>query len=485
MTPPPGGRGMKLVDTHCHLHRAEFDADREQVLERARGAGVAAILDPAVELASNRAVVELAGRHPDVYGAVGVHPHHAQELTDAGFQELASLAVNERVAAIGEIGLDYYRELCPRQTQKEALRQLLRLAHELNKPVILHCRDAAQQGAGQAYADLFATLREMLKPPIRGLLHCFSGDLAAAREGLELGLYLSFAGNLTFPSAEPLRAVAKEVPFDRVVLETDAPFLSPQGRRGKRNESAYLPELVETWARIKGLTPEDVARVTTANAHHVLGIGPAPERGRVAYVIRNSLYINLTNACTDRCLFCALSDEQFWKGEGTSPFVKGHHLRMARDPSVDQVLAEAGDPARYEEVVFCGYGEPIIRLKELLEAGRRLREKGARRIRLNTNGHGNLIHKRSVARELKGVLDEVSVSLNTPDARQYLEICRPAFGLETYDSIKQFIRECRDEGMKVVATVVALPGVDVEACRKVATDELRVGYRVRTYDDVG
>lgn len=476
---------MTLMDTHCHLHRAEFDADREQVLERARAAGVAAILNPAVELGSNRAVVELAGRHPDVYAAVGVHPHHAGELTDAGFEEMVSLAVNERVVAIGEVGLDYYRELCPRETQKEALRRQLRLAHELNKPVILHCRDAAHQGAGQAYADLFVILRECLKPPIRGLLHCFSGDLAAAREGLELGLYLSFAGNLTFPNAGALRAVAKEVPFDRVVLETDGPFLAPQAHRGKRNEPAYLTELVEVWARIKDLTPEDVARVTTVNAHHLFGIGPAPERGRIAYPIRRSLYINLTNACTDRCVFCALSDEQFWKGEGTSPFVKGHHLRMARDPSVEQILADVGDPARYDEIVFCGYGEPIIRLKELLEVGRRLKEKGARRIRLNTNGHGNLIHKRPIARELKGVVDEVSVSLNTPNAQQYLEICRPAFGLETYDSIKQFIRECRDAGMNVVATVVAMAGVDVEQCRKVATEELRVAYRVRTYDDVG
>lgn len=476
---------MKLVDTHCHLHREEFERDRRKVLERARAAGVAAIVDPAVELSSNRAVAELAEREPDVYAALGVHPQHAAELTDEGLKELAALGTGAKVAAIGEIGLDYYRESAPRETQKEALRRQLRLAHELGKPVILHCRDVGQVGAGQAYADLFAILRETLKPPIRGLLHCFSGDLAAAREGMDLGLYLSFAGNLTFTNAQALRAVAKEVPFDRVVLETDGPFLAPQGQRGKRNEPSFLPELVGTWAKIKDLTPEDVARVTTVNAHHVFGIGPAPERGKVAYAIRDSLYINLTNACTDRCLFCSLSDEQFWKGEGTSPFVKGHHLRMAKDPSVEKVLADVGDPSRYAEVVFCGYGEPVIRLKELLEIGHRLREKGAKRIRLNTNGHGNLIHKRPIARELKGVVDEVSVSLNTPDARQYLEICRPAFGLETYDSIKQFIRECRDEGMKVTATVVAMAGVDVEACRKVASDELKVAYRIRTYDDVG
>lgn len=479
--------GYPLVDTHCHLHRAEFDADRDAVVERARLAGVAALLDPATDWASNARVLELSRAYPAVYAALGVHPHHATELTDEGLRELGRLATGEKVAAIGEIGLDYYREICPRAAQQEALPKLLRLAHELNKPVILHCRGAATAGAEnlQAHHDLLAILKETLKPPIRGLLHCFSGDRAVAEQAMEMGLHISFAGNLTFPKAQPLRDVARSVPTDRVVLETDAPFLAPQGNRGQRNEPSFLGELVEAWAQLKDLTAEDVARVTTVNAHHLFGIGPAPQRGRVAYAIRRSLYLNLTNACTDRCVFCSLSEEDFWKGEGASPFVKGHHLRMGRDPSEEEILAEAGDPSRYEEVVFCGYGEPVIRLKVLLGVARRLKERGARWIRLNTNGHGNLIHRRPVAPELKGVVDEVSVSLNTPNAQQYLEICRPAYGLETYDSIKEFIRECRDAGMKVVATVVAMPGVDVEACRRVATEDLKVGYRVRTYDEVG
>ena len=151
----------------------------------------------------------------------------------------------------------------------------------------------------------------------------------------------------------------------------------------------------------------------------------------------------------------------------------------------EQILASAADPSGYDEVVFCGYGEPVIRLKELLEVGKQLKTKGAKRIRLNTNGHGNLIHRRSVARELLGTVDELSVSLNTPNAQQYLELCRPSFGLKTYEAIKDFIRESRDAGMNVSATVVAMPGVDIQACRKVAEEELKVAYRVRTYDDVG
>ncbi|MBI3318134.1 MAG: YchF/TatD family DNA exonuclease [Candidatus Omnitrophica bacterium] len=474
---------MKLIDTHCHLHREEFEGDREEVIRRARAAGVVFLLDPATDFASNRAVVELASKHPEVYAAVGVHPHDAAELTPEAVEEILSLANHPKVVAIGEIGLDYYRNLSPPEVQKEALRKLLQLAHETGKPVILHCR-GAQRRSEEAYEDLFSILKELLKPPIAGLLHCFGGTLEEANRALELGLYLSFAGNLTFPKADALKAVAKAVPFDKVLLETDAPFLSPQAYRGKRNEPAHLTELLGTWTKIHGLTAEDVARVTTVNAHHLFGIGEAADP-QIVYPIGRSLYVNLTNACTDRCLFCALSTEEFWKGEGASPFVKGHNLRIRRDPTVEEILEAAGDLSRWEEVVFCGYGEPVIRLEVLLEAGRRLKAKGARWIRVNTNGHANLIHHRVVAPELKGVVDEVSVSLNTPTAQQYLEVCRPVFGLPTYEAIKAFIRECRDAGLKVTATVVAMPGIDVEACRRVAEEELKVGYRVRTYNDLG
>ena len=478
----------QLIDTHCHLHRQEFDADREAVLSRAGDAGVTALLDPATDLASNRTVVALAEKYPQVYAAVGLHPHDAAELTPAALEQITQLAGRPKVVAIGEIGLDYYRDLSPRDLQQEAFRKLVALAQSVHLPVIIHCRGSASGVSSkedEVYRDLFSILRDRANLPVRGLLHCFAGDLKVAQEATEMGLYLSFAGNLTFPKAEALRVVAKQVPFDRVVLETDAPFLSPQAFRGQRNEPAYLPELVRTWAEIQDLTPEDVARVTAVNAYQLFGVGEPPPAGQIAYPIRHSLYLNVTNACTDRCVFCALSTKDFWAGVGAAPVVKGHHLRISRDPTADELITAAGDPARYEEIVFCGYGEPVIRWNVLLEVAQRLKSKGAKWIRLNTNGHANLIHRRSVAHELKGIVDEVSVSLNTPNAEQYLELCRPVFGLPTYESIKAFIRECRDAGLKVVATVVAMPGVDIEACRQIAQEELKVAYRVRTYNDVG
>lgn len=255
---------MTLVDTHCHLHRQEFDSDRRQVVARAKQAGVEILLDPATDLGSNPTVVELARQIPEVYAAVGVHPHDAAELTDSELKEMTLLADHPKVVAVGEIGLDYYRNLSPPEVQQEAFRKLLQTADRLKRPVILHCREA--------YPDLFAILRESFQPPIRGVLHCFSGGMEEANQGLALGLYLSFAGNLTFPKADRLREVAKAISLEKILLETDAPFLAPQAFRGKRNEPAYLPQLVQTWAEIRGVTPEELARITTANARKLFGI---------------------------------------------------------------------------------------------------------------------------------------------------------------------------------------------------------------------
>ena len=264
-----------LIDTHCHLHREEFDSDRREVVDRAFGAGVEILVDPATDAASNRKVIQMTRDYPHVYAAVGIHPHDAAQLSDGLLKELTFLSKSPKVVAIGEIGLDYYRNLSPREVQQEALRKLLRLAGDANLPVILHCRGekavvGGLTGSGDAaYRDLFRILQEERKPPIHELLHCFSGDHAVAKEGMEMGLTLSFAGNLTFAKAEALRAVAGEVPSDRVVLETDAPFLAPQTYRGKRNEPVFLSELVKSWAQIRDVSVEEVAHSTTENAQRL------------------------------------------------------------------------------------------------------------------------------------------------------------------------------------------------------------------------
>ena len=466
-----------LIDTHCHLDDPAYDADRDAVLARAAAAGVASVVTIGTDLATSRRAVELTRAFPQVSAAVGIHPHDAGQWTAEAVAALEALAQEPKVVAIGEVGLDYARDLAPRDRQRAAFREALQLAHRRRLPVVIHCRDA--------WDDCFAIVREVLQPPVRGVLHCFTGGPAELTTALDLGLTIAFAGNLTFKNADPLRAVARQVPIERTVLETDAPYLAPQSHRGQRNEPAYVAETAQVLAGLKSLGSEDVARITTVNAHALFGVGPAPARGVVAYPIRDSLYLNVTNACTDRCVFCALSEPEFWMGTGPAPYVKGHHLRMSRDPTSEELIQAAGDPVRYREIVFCGYGEPTIRLQTLVDVARTLKARGARWVRLDTNGHGNLIHKRSIVPDLVGLVDEVSVSLNAATAEQYLAICRPTFGLSTYDAIKTFIRECRGAIPRVTASVVAMPGVDVEACRRIVTEELGVQYRARPYDDVG
>jgi TatD DNase family protein len=259
------------VDTHAHLHDAAFAGDRPAVLARARAAGVARLLTVGTDPDTARAAVALATSEPDVYAAVGIHPHDAATADDDALGVIAELARVPRVVAIGEIGLDYHRNLSPAGAQRDALRAQLALAREVGKPVLLHCRDA--------HADLLALLTEEGIGRAGGIMHCFSGDLAVARRCLALGLLVSIAGPVTYPNARRLGEVVRALGLDPLVIETDCPYLPPQPWRGMRNEPAYLAATAARIAELTGLPVADVARRTTATACACLGI-PAPETVR-------------------------------------------------------------------------------------------------------------------------------------------------------------------------------------------------------------
>ncbi|MGE5818765.1 MAG: TatD family nuclease-associated radical SAM protein, partial [Deltaproteobacteria bacterium] len=259
-----------------------------------------------------------------------------------------------------------------------------------------------------------------------------------------------------------------------LLIETDAPYLAPQPLRGKRNEPAFVRHTAEMIAQIKGLTFDDVSRITSFNAMQLFGIGTVPDRGQITYPIRNSLYLNITNRCTAACTFCVRYN---------TDFVKGHNLRLTEEPTADAVIAEIGDPTRYAEIVFCGYGEPLLRLDVIKAVAAEVkRRKG--KVRIDTNGHANLIYKRNVLPELAGLVDAVSVSLNAQNAEVYEKLTQPKFGPMTYDAVKEFIREAKKYIPEVTATVVSAPGVDIEACRKIA-EGLGAKFRVREYNVVG
>jgi TatD DNase family protein len=456
-----------LIDTHAHLDMEQFKDDLPQVLERAREAGIIHIITIGSDLASSRKAAEIAGRVDEVYFAPGFHPHDVKDVHDSDYGELRALALMPKAVAIGEMGLDYHYDLSPRPLQREHFGRQIGLARELGKPLIVHSREAA--------ADTMEILETEGARDAGGTLHCFSGDYGMARRALDLGLHISVGGTLTFKKADALREVIKKVPIERILVETDSPYLSPQPYRGKRNEPAYMVSVAEMLATVKGLSQDDVERITSLNAATLFNMGNLPGEGKIAYPIRDSLYLNITNRCTNACVFCV---------RNTTDFVKGHNLRLDREPSAKEIMEAMAGFEKYSEVVFCGYGEPFLRLDIIKEVAAKVKAKGVR-VRVNTNGHALLIHGRDILPEIEGLVDALSVSLNFPTPEEYARVCRPGMGDRAYEGVKQFVVAAKRYVPEVTVTVLNMPGVDVEACRKVAEDKLGVPIRVREYNEVG
>ncbi len=259
-----------MIDSHCHLNFDSFADDRSLVLERALDAGVEAIINPAVDLESCEEALDLARRWPQMFAAVGVHPNSCSDFGPETLRSLRVLSRQAGVVAIGEIGLDYFRDYCPPAQQQQALRLQLQLAAECALPVIIHNRDAS--------ADLLPLLEEhasALTPAQRahvGVLHSFSGSMNIAKQALKLGFYIGFTGPLTFRKADALRLIAGAIPLDRLLVETDAPFLSPAPFRGKRNEPSRLPHIVDRLAALHGIPVAEMARITSDNARQLFSL---------------------------------------------------------------------------------------------------------------------------------------------------------------------------------------------------------------------
>ncbi len=251
----------QLVDTHCHLDFDSYRDDLDEVLGRAEAAGVGRVIVPGIDLDSSRAVLDLAQRHEMVLAAVGVHPNHSAGWQDGWLDEIRQLALNGQVVAIGEIGLDYYRDHSPPKVQRQAFEAQIALAVELELPVVVHNREA--DGDVLAWLDRAG--------PVQGVLHSFSSSWQVAEAALAQGYFLGFTGPITFKKAEELHQVAARAPLDRILVETDGPFLTPHPYRGKRNEPAYVRFVAQRLAELKGLDAAEVARKTSANAIRLFG----------------------------------------------------------------------------------------------------------------------------------------------------------------------------------------------------------------------
>src|SRR3990167_5289477 len=288
---------MLLVDTHTHLDMAEYEGDLPEVLERAQAQGVGYLLVVGTDLASSGKVLGLVQTYQGLYASIGVHPHGASAVTEADWGEIKGLVRSPGVVAVGETGLDYHYQFSPREPQQALFRRHIEMALEAHLPLIIHNREATP--------DCLGILRE-------------------------------------YRSRSP-RGVVKSVPVERLLLETDCPYLSPQPQRGKRNEPAYLRYLLPILSQLYNLAEEDIARITTFNAFQLFGMGTNHQEGKVAYTIRNSLYLNITGRCPNTCSFCPRLER---------PYVKGHYLGLNEEPTLEEVLTAAGNNIeRYDEEI--------------------------------------------------------------------------------------------------------------------------------------
>ena len=252
-----------LADSHAHIDDERFDADREEVVARALAAGVSLIVNIGADMASSARSVALAEKYPEIYAAVGMHPHDSQDMKETDYRQLEQWANHPKVVAIGEIGLDYHYDLSPRPVQKEVFLRQLDLARKTGKPFIIHEREA--------HADMLDIIRNAARG-LNGVFHCFSGSVETAREYLKMGFYISVAGPVTFPKSAKTKDVAKAVPLDRLLVETDSPYLTPQPFRGKRNEPAYVRIVAEEIANLRDISLAELAEVTTANVRRLFNI---------------------------------------------------------------------------------------------------------------------------------------------------------------------------------------------------------------------
>lgn len=251
-------------DSHCHLFMEEFDEDRKAVLERARREGISLLIAVGYSLQTSQAALQLAETEVGIYAAVGIHPHDAKDYDDEAEKALRELAKGRKVVAVGETGLDFYRNLSPRPKQEEAFRGQIRLAKELDLPIVVHDREA--------HEEVVRILKEEGAEEVGGVIHCFSGDLHMAKAVWAMGFYTSIAGPVTYPKKGHLPEVIQKAPLEKLLIETDCPYLPPQPYRGKRNEPAYLLHVAQEVACLRGLTPKQLGRLTVENASRLFRV---------------------------------------------------------------------------------------------------------------------------------------------------------------------------------------------------------------------
>ncbi len=484
-----------MIDSHCHLEMRDYEQDFPEVLKRMRGNGVTNAISIG-SLARNERIektIEIVSAHDFIKTTLGVHPKSPFK----DFNDLSRLfdeyyfQNQDKIVAVGETGLDYFlpgitgKELeNAKRLQEELFRFQIELAVKYGLPLIVHIRDA--------YEKALEILEGYINLPggfYGGVVHCFSSkDTGLAGRFLELGFFISFSGNITYKNSGDLRALAKDIPDEKILIETDSPYLSPDGFRGKRNEPSYARFVLKTLSELKEVDFSRLDGLTTQNTVNLFSLDNVPGfYPAVAYKIRNSVYVNLTNKCTNRCSFCPK-----YRDRKNNYNVRGYNLLLKKEPSPDEVVSSVFRYYDFSEVVFCGLGEPTLRLDALRRAAAMIKENGKAlgmdiKTRLDTDGLASAVYGRNIPEFLGGVIDSVSVSLNAHNREFYNNVCMPELkkgDADAYAAVIEFIRESRKHIGEVTATAVDLPGLDVELARKIA-GSLGAKFRLRQYDNVG
>jgi TatD DNase family protein len=419
-----------MIDSHCHLNLRHFEDDLEGVIANAVSDGIVAFMNIGYDRQSLRETLELVERFPFVFAAAGIHPHDASALDDAFEADVRHALDHPRVVAVGEIGLDFYRDLTPRDVQQDVFRRMIRLAREKNKPIVIHCRDA--------FDEVLETLASE-GTGYRGIFHAFSGSVDDANRCFELGFHVGIGGVVTYRNARLSETVAA-LPLERIVLETDSPYLTPHPWRGKRNEPSFVAHVARVVARAKDLPLADVARATTENYLAAMGLSPTA-LPRPVYRIEDTAYIQAVSA----------------------------------EPGDLDTIPEAG----IQEAVLTGLADPLHHFDHTLHLAGRARERNWR-VRVNTGGLANQVAGHDITPEIADAVDEIVVVLFGATLDAHNRLAYPALNSEEWEMMRDFIRCASAAGIDTVCEFIATPGFEPEPCRKFAHD-LGAKYDIRMY----
>jgi TatD DNase family protein len=419
-----------MIDSHCHLNLDHFEDDREIAMARAVGDGVTAFMNIGYDRTSLRQTLELLEQYPFLFGAAGVHPHDAASYDAELDTEVRAALEHTRVVAVGEIGLDFYRDIAPRETQIDVFRKMIALSREKHKPIVIHCRDA--------FNEVIETLLSE-GGTYHGIFHAFSAGEAEARSIFQLGFHVGIGGVVTYKNARLAETVAM-LPMEKIVIETDSPYLTPHPWRGKRNEPAFVAHVLRTIARVKNMTVAEVDRITTEN--YLAAMGLTPEAlPRPVYKIGEEVYI---------------------------------HSAAATPSDLDHIAPES-----ITDAVLTGVIDPLDNMERTLGIASHAREKGWR-VCVNTSGFANQAAGRDLTKELSGIVDEINVTFFGVNPKLHDELAYPAVGNEGWEVMRDFIRCSVASGIETVCEFIAQPGFEPEPCREFAR-QLGARYDIRMY----